>query len=157
MCVATAGKDTRRFLWRAGSPSPPTSAHRRESDIEVRAQLRVVDWPGGGGGRRGAMGDLISSSASNARERGAPAQIFVPGSGGDQEVVLYTGWLLKQGGVFPTWKRRFFQLMSGGKLRYFRREAGGPLRADAVGEIKLHGATVSKNFASDPAGVLEVG
>lgn len=67
-------------------------------------------------------------------------------------VVLYSGWLNKQGGVFLGYKRRFFELKRNGRLVYSKKEGSG----EPAGEIRLHGATVSKNFATDPTGVLEV-
>jgi hypothetical protein len=60
----------------------------------------------------------------------------------------------KQGGMFLGFRRRFFELKPGGKLYYSRKDGGG--EAEACGIIRLHGATVSKNYATDPAGVLEV-
>jgi hypothetical protein len=106
------------------------------------------------------MGDHLSTAVGitpASGVRSSPAADRSEGwgeAGSDNDgAVLYSGWLSKQGGVFQTWKKRHFQLMSGGKLKYYRKEAGA---AAAIGDIRLHGATVSKNFTADPAGILEV-
>ena len=101
-----------------------------------------------------SMGDHMSTAAAHNYGKASSQRDGWGEVGGDNDgAVLYSGWLQKQGGVFQTWKKRHFQLMSGGKLKYYKKQAGA---APAIGDIRLHGSTVSKNFASDPNGILEV-
>lgn len=70
----------------------------------------------------------------------------------DHSVLLYSGWLQKQGGVFAGWKTRYFQLFSGGKLEYKRKDGGG----GPAGYIALKGATLNITFNTDPNGIMEL-
>jgi RAC serine/threonine-protein kinase/non-specific serine/threonine protein kinase/protein-serine/threonine kinase len=46
-----------------------------------------------------------------------------PAAGSDGSVIHKQGWARKQGGIVPTWKRRWF-VLRGSILRYYAREAG---------------------------------
>eukprot|EP00041_Stephanoeca_diplocostata_P035372 m.1246448 g.1246448 ORF g.1246448 m.1246448 type:complete len:981 (-) comp24686_c0_seq10:422-3364(-) len=71
---------------------------------------------------------------------------------GNEDHVVHQGYLAKKGAVNKSWKTRFFELRPHGLLTYQKHADS----STSFGQILLQGSTVSVNYATDPAGILEI-
>jgi len=66
----------------------------------------------------------LANNLSFATQNSSPHESdkYLSRSTAEEEGVLFSGWLIKKGAIFRTWRKRFFRLTNGGKILYFREE-----------------------------------